>query len=1060
MCRIPKHVLVFPLMVLAVLGSALAGVASPPDGIAIDSSSTEVPHAYYSGNGFLNRGLFDLAAAEYRAFLAEHADSDKAPMARYGLAVSLFRLGTLEEALPELKLLHGDDDFVFAAEVATMLGQCRLANREYGEAAAAFESVLKRHADHALADDAAAQLVEALYRGGHHKEAAAKCEAFTSKWGDSPHRDRAEYFGGLADMGQGGYASAVKKFQSLVKRPDGEFAEHAGVLLAQCHHRNHDLKAATAAYRVALLRAESPYRAEALFGLATILRQERRIEDAAALVDEILEKHTTSPLIGSARLLRGRVWFDIGDYPLAAKAFQQVPAENGPLAADAAYWSAKCKLRLGSFDEAARDLKQAIEKHADSELLPEMRYDRAVALLRSGKRKAAAKVLAAFRSDFPDHVMAPDALHLLATIAHQEKAYDRSQEHVRVFLKDYAKHPLAAKVSFLSAENAYLAGNYKRGAKEYRKFLDKHGGHDLARTARYRLGMSLYRQGNVEEALALLSEIDPKANDAEAFHALHLALGDIHFQRGEWKQAAEHLSWYVDGKSDTAAADDALLKLGLSFARLGQHEEAIRRYDRLLEHFNNRDSVHQEQASFERGQALVALGQYDEAAAAFNRVLSGEGDSRFAAPARRHLASISLRRGDPVAAARQFKRVAKATRGTEGEAEALFQQGEALMAAREFGPAEKVFRRLIDRFESHDRAAAARGHLAIAVARQDRHKEALELAEQVDLSGLSPAFAASLAYEKAWCLRETGDDDGAAKVYRKLIDGGCGGELLAHALFELAEIEAGGGRHGEAVTLLRRLHKDGGASGKALLPSLAERAAYRLGTSLFQDGKHGEAAEVLGKFVGKYGDSPLLISASFFCGESLFELGKHGAAIEQFERVVGGSRDDAAFGPSLLRLGECLTAQQRWAKSEEAFTRYIERFETGEQWFQAAFGMGWARENQGRFDEAVAAYERVVAKHKGPTAARAQFQIGQCLFAKKQYEDAVRELLKVDILYAYPKWSAAALYEAGRCFEKLSRTAEAREQFKTVVEKHGETKWAQMASKHITTLASESLPGR
>lgn len=1058
MGRIQKHVVVLPLMILAVLGSTPTGMASTSDGIALDSSSTDALNTYYSGNGFLNRGLFDLAAAEYRKFLAEHADSEKAPMARYGLAVSLFRLGMLEEALPELRRLHGDDDFAFAAEVATMLGQCRLANRDYGEAVAAFESVLKRHADHALADDAAAQLVGALYRGGRHKEATAQCKAFASKWGDSPHRDRAEYFGGLADMGQGAYARAAEKFQGLVKRPGSEFAEHAGMLLAQCHHRNHDLKAATAAYHKALLRAESSYRAEALFGLATILRQEGQVEEAAVLVDEIVKKHATSPLIGSARLLRGRVWFDVGDYTSAAKAFRQVLGAKRPLAADAAYWLAKCKLRLGNFDDAARDLKQAIEKYADSELLPEMRYDRAVALLRSGKRKAAAKVLEAFRSDFPKHVMAPDALHLLATISHQEKAYDRSQKYVQAFLKDYVKHPLVAKIDFLSAENAYLAGDYQHGAKEYRKFLGKHGGHELARTARYRLGMSLYRQGKIEEALTLLSEINPKAQDAESFHTLHLALGDIHFQRGEWKPAAEHLGKYVDDRTDVAAADDALLKLGLSFGRLGRHQEAIRRYDRLLEHF--KDSVHRGQASFERGQALVALGQYDEAADAFERVLSGEGNSRFAAPARRHLASISLRRGDPAAAARQFKRVAKATRGTEGEAEALFQQGEALMAAREFGPAEKVFRRLIDRFESHDRTAAARGHLAIAVARQDRHKEALDLAGRVGTSDLTPAFAASLAYERAWCLRETGDEDGAAKVYRKLIDGGCGGDLLAHALFELADIEAGRGRHGEVVTLLRRLHKDAGASGKALLPSLAERAAYRLGTSLFQDDKHCEAAEVLGEFVGKYAGSPLLISASFFCGESLFELGRHGAAIEQFERVVGGSKNDAAFGPSLLRLGECQAAQQRWAKSEEAFTRYLERFETDKQWFQAAFGMGWARENQGRLDEAVAAYERVVAKHKGPTAARAQFQIGQCLFAKKQYEDAVRELLKVDILYGYPEWSAAALYEAGRCFEKLSRTAEAREQFKAVVEKHGETKWAQMASKRITTLASESLPGR
>ncbi len=101
-----------------------------------------------------------------------------------------------------------------------------------------------------------------------------------------------------------------------------------------------------------------------------------------------------------------------------------------------------------------------------------------------------------------------------------------------------------------------------------------------------------------------------------------------------------------------------------------------------------------------------------------------------------------------------------------------------------------------------------------------------------------------------------------------------------------------------------------------------------------------------------------------------------------------------------------------------------------------------------------------MTRHQGPTAARAQFQIGQCLFARQRYKDAVRELLKVDILYAYPQWSAAALYEAGRCFEKLSQTAEARQQFKTVIDKYGDTRWAALASKRMATATAESPPGR
>ena len=70
------------------------------------------------------------------------------------------------------------------------------------------------------------------------------------------------------------------------------------------------------------------------------------------------------------------------------------------------------------------------------------------------------------------------------------------------------------------------------------------------------------------------------------------------------------------------------------------------------------------------------------------------------------------------------------------------------------------------------------------------------------------------------------------------------------------------------------------------------------------------------------------------------------------------------------------------------------------------------------------------------------------------------ELLKVDILYAYPEWSAAALYEAGRCFEQMNRTAEAREQFKAVKDKYGQTRWAELAAQRLAAVSDAALPGK
>lgn len=238
------------------------------------------------------------------------------------------------------------------------------------------------------------------------------------------------------------------------------------------------------------------------------------------------------------------------------------------------------------------------------------------------------------------------------------------------------------------------------------------------------------------------------------------------------------------------------------------------------------------------------------------------------------------------------------------------------------------------------------------------------------------------------------------------------------------------------------------------------QAAYRHGVCEFERDNFDQAAKLLEEFLQKNAKHTLAASASYFCGEAQFKLGRHRQAVEHLSRVAESFQSDPTYGPSLLRLGESLAVLQHWDRSERVFGEYLGKFKDDQHWYQAQFGIGWARENQGRFDEAMAAYRPVVERHQGPTAARAQFQIGQCLFAQKKYDQAVRELLKVDILYAYPQWSAAALFEAGRCFEKMGKLVEARRQFETVRDKYAQTRWAEMAGEHLAAVSSGGLPGK
>ncbi len=1043
------------------LGAAIALVSSPVMAGTSDEGARlpdddSAARGYFTANGLLNRGLYEMAAAEYETFLAAHGDHDKAPVARYGAGVCYFRTQRYDKAIEHLTRLPAESGFEFAAEAGAMLGHCLLAERRYAEAIDACRSVVAQHGKHDLADDAAACLVEALFMTARHADASTQATAFTKRWPNSPLGVRVAFYDGRARMTQGDHAGAASRFTVVLKgKSDGPLAERAVFLLAQCYDREGKVERAIPAYRAVLKRAGSTYTADAMLALAVLLRQQGESDEAGELLDRLIKQHPKSALKTHARLQRGFAWFDRNRFDKAFESFRRVAESAGELQDTAAYWSAKCQLRQGKFTDAARALESAISGHPKSELAAEMYYDRAIALVRAEESEEAVTALRAFLARFSDHLLAADALYLLAGQTHRQKEYERSRGHCEAFLEQYPGHASAEAVAFMWGENEFLSERYREAVERFTQFLATHPSNSQGLAAKYRVGTALHRLGRYDEAAAVLAPVAEAAANDESYHPVLLALGDSYFQRGEWKNAERYLGAYLSSSAEPAAADDAWLKLGLARQRQGSHADALKAFDRLLGRFA--ESPHRLQALFERGQVLLALERREDAKAAFESVLSHPENKRFAAHALNHLGAIAVHGDDFANAADYFKRIDGLSTDGELGADALLRRGQSLMAAEKWDEADDVLARFLGEHPSHARAAEARGQLAVALSRQKRCGEARTEVERLDHGA---AGVAGVQYELAWCLREVGETDAAGAVYRKLIQGGARTALNQRALLELAGLEEQAERYEEAASLLRQLSDAIESAGSDVPAELREQATYRLGVCEFHSGRYSEAAGALQAFVDGFPDSELRVSAMFFGGEASLKLNKHRAAADLFERVVKGCDDGELCAPSLLRLGESHAALQGWARSERAFGEFLDRFASHDQWYQARFGLGWAREHQKRYDEAMAAYRAVTSKHKGETAARAQFQIGECLFAKKDHESAARELIKVDILYAYPEWSAAALYEAGRCFDALGKRVEATKQFRVVVQKYGGTQWAAMAEKRLAEPKRVTIPGR
>jgi TolA-binding protein len=288
----------------------------------------------------------------------------------------------------------------------------------------------------------------------------------------------------------------------------------------------------------------------------------------------------------------------------------------------------------------------------------------------------------------------------------------------------------------------------------------------------------------------------------------------------------------------------------------------------------------------------------------------------------------------------------------------------------------------------------------------------------------------------------------ARAQYQALIEGFPDLAASADALFELAELQSERAEHDAAVKLLRA------ALDKEPNPELTDKVRVRLGNSLLLK---GDAKAALAQFnaVAANPKSSLFAQASYRAGEALIQSGDHTGAVQRlaifrdqqpYQNVAGVS--DRA----LLRLGHALAALKQWEPSRQAHETLVNRF-GGSPWLaEARYGIGWALQNQGRFDEAVQAYAQVTNLTATELGAQAQLNVGLCRLAQKKYPEATTAFLVVPFTYDYPHLSALALLEAARAHAENKQKDQAIKLLERVIRDHPDTDHADAAKKRIEEL--------
>ncbi len=1006
---------------------AVLNAAEPPPAQANDPAL----EPYYNANALTMRRLYAPAVSQYERFLADHADHAKADQARWGLAICRYHLQQYAAAAELLAALR-DTGVADAYRLRLMLGFSRLHADQTAQALEDLAWVV-REAPAAQRIAAGVALLE-IHARRKDWPAAIELGRRLLDGSTGAHEDLIRLHLGNALLQNGASEAALAPLQAvIVAKTDPDLVHRARYRRGECLAALARIEEAERAFAEAAEHRQGPFADAAAYNHAVMAFQRGRYQTCRKRLEELRKRFEDSPWRDDARLLAGRARYEEGDHDRARKELDDL-YDHAELGVEARLWGARARAADGDHKRAAELLAKLDDLALGHPLHAEVMLERGNAAMHRDHHLAAAELFARVPQDSDCGL---EALRLRAYCLHQSERYTDALSVCDRYLERAPEAAAADEVRFVKAETLVALGREADAAPLYAQLEQAEGlAGQATRVTRLRRAKTAHEAGRWQAALDTLAPLLAEPSDDPAFAQLHYLAGDCHLRLDHWQQAVDHLRRFLDEHPDAPNAHTATFNLALAHHRVGDADKAVKVLDRIIDDKHKRTAVTDARSAY----AALCRHVYDHTDDnKRRREFLNDAHKRGVIAGTYYLAWHQLDRGEHDAARKRFAEVAK-HREHQLADDAAVQAAVIDIRRGAFKQADRFLRKHFGKDGAGERAGELAYYRGLCLASAGEHAKALEQFAVADQHDSVKHLRDRIAYWRAWTLHQQGEDAAAERAYALMIEAHPDSQLAGKARIARAEIAIADERYDAARALLD-------AIGDKAPRADRERIAYLRGWCASQADNAPAAADAFEHFLKHYPDSDRRANVAFLAGEARRSEREFDRACKHFATAVAAGADSPEHEAALLRLAQCEGLADRWDQSRKHADRFLEQYPESRYVPQARLARGLALENRERYDEARKAYRAVVDSDlRDATAARAQFQIGECLFAQEQYQQALTAFTLVETRYRLPSWTSKALLEMGRIARKQGDLHSARDRFAEVCERFPDSAAAAIAT--------------
>jgi len=1067
--------LVFMLLTVAsallVLANSDATWAQEPA-----ESSPAAIKQYRDAVAFQNRAVYDLAADEWKKFLKEFGKDPLAGKAQHYLAICQLQQKQYQDAITSFQKALKDfpsSDITEQTYLNLGLAQYSLAqdgkSEAYDDAAKTFETLIAKYPEGSQRPQGLFYLAEALYARGKKAEAAPIYAQFIDGFAESPLRPDALYALGVTQEELNQPKEAAKTYDRFLK----DFAEHAlraeiTMRRAETMFAQQQFEDAEKWFGTAAAAPDFKLVDYALVRQAASLYELKRYADAAALYASVIERFPETEYLRSTRLAAGNCYYLAGNHAEAQKWLRQAVDAGGRRSIEAAHWLAKSLLKEKKAAEALALVERILPEAGTSAFAPNLKMDRADALFDLPARRSESVALyAAVAKEYPDNALASQALYMAAISALGDGKYKEALQYANEFLGRYANDALAPDVRYVAAEANLQLAAYANAEKLYQELVAQNLKHADAEKWQLRLGVVQFLQKKHAETIATLTAALPGMKNAASQAEANYLIGNSLTEQQQLGAAVKAFKAALAASPNWRQADETWLNLATAHRQANQLKESREAAAKVIADFPQSAAL--DRAHFRLGDVAYAENNFPTAITEFRTVIETWPKSTVAPNALYSLGWALIGEKKYAEALEPLNTLIQKHADHSLVPRGKYARAIALQQTKEFAKAIEDLQAFLNSQLSAADKADALYVSGLCEAGQQNYAKAAETFAQIAKENPQYTSFDKVLYEWGWALKSAKQDPEAVEVFARLAKEKPGSLLAAESLYHVGESQytaadyaAAAQSYFDAMNLAAQLKIPG---------DLTEKASHKLAWSYYQQNQYDKAAKAFEYQIKTFEKGSLAADARFMAAESLFKQNKFAAALAAYQKSLAAPPENREFQTlAHLHAGQAAAQAKNWNESLKVLNQAAEQFTDSAFLPEIQYEQAWALQNQGKSEEAMQKYEQVAEATDREVGARARFMMGELLFDKKDYKEAIRNFFKVAYGYGYPDspdatkvWQANAAFEAARCFETLAgqdqakkaqMLDQARKSYREVLEKYPQSDKRELAQNRLESLGS------